>query len=80
MFAAATDVVITGIKACFGWFSQIMDAMPGAWSTIFTLFTIFVICRFLLGPVLGAAFSGSSDRAKIKAMKHQNKLKDAARK
>lgn len=63
MFSTAVDICVTGINACFSWFAQIMDVMPGAWSTIFTLFTIIVICRFLLGPLVGVTFDAGSDRA-----------------
>lgn len=64
MFVDALDIVITGVTACFGWFDQLISHFSGAWSTLFTLFVIFVIVRFLLGPALGVSFGVGSDHVK----------------
>lgn len=65
MWNTILDMLTTGVTSAFNWFGRILDAAPGAWSTILTLFTILVICRFLLAPVLGVTFGGAgSDRAK----------------
>ncbi len=65
MWNDAVSLVTSAVVSAFGWFQQILDAAPGAWDTIFTVFVIFMICRFLLSPVLGVAFGGrGSDRAK----------------
>ena len=65
MWNTVVNMITTGVTSAFSWFGKILDAVPGAWSTILTLFTILVICRFLLAPVLGVAFGGAgSDRAK----------------
>lgn len=79
MWNAVLNLLAAGFNACFSWFDTLMKAIPGAWDTIFTLIVIFILCRFLLGPVLGVAFSGSSDKAKIKQMQHENKLKEKAK-
>lgn len=79
MWNSVVNIVVTSVTAAFNWFGQIMDAIPGAWDTIFTIIVILILSRFLLGPILGAAFSGSSDQAQIRKMKHQNKLKEAAK-
>lgn len=80
MWNYTVELCSHAVISAFGWFQQILDAAPGAWNAIFTMFAIFVVSRFLLGPVLGASFSGQSDRATIKAMKHQNKLREASKK
>ena len=65
MWNFAVEIVTSSVASAFGWFQQILDAAPGAWDTIFTVFVILVISRFLLAPVLGVAFGGrGSDRAK----------------
>lgn len=65
MWSFAVDVITRSVASAFGWFQQILDAAPGAWDAIFTVFVIFVICRFLLGPLLGVSFIGpGSDTAK----------------
>lgn len=79
MWDSVVNIVVSGVLAGFDWFSQLMDAVPGAWGTVFTIFVILAVSRFLLGPILGVAFSGSSDRAKIKAMKHKNALRNKAK-
>lgn len=79
MWNSVVNIVVTSVGAAFNWYGQIMDAVPGAWDTIFTIIVILILSRFLLGPILGAAFSGSSDQAQIRRMKHQNKLRSAAK-
>ena len=79
MWNSIVSYITSSVGAAFNWFSQLMGAVPGAWDTVFTIFVILAISRFLLGPLLGVAFSGSSDRAKIKAMKHQNTLRNKAK-
>ena len=79
MFADALGIVITGVTACFGWFDQLISYFSGAWSTLFTLFVIFVIVRFLLGPALGVTFSGSSDKAKVARYRKEQQLRNKAK-
>ena len=69
MWSTILDFFSSAINAAFSWFGQIMDAVPGAWSTVFNLIVIMILSRFLLGPLLGALFnpsSGSSDTSKRK--------------
>lgn len=67
MWNDAVNLVVYAVVSAFGWFQQILDAVPGAWDAIFTIFSIFVVSRFLLAPVLGVAFGGlGSDRVKKK--------------
>lgn len=58
------NLITTAVTSAFAWFQSILNAAPGAWNAIFTLFVILVICRFLLAPVLGVTFGGrGSDKA-----------------
>ncbi len=66
MWQNVLDLVYSAVVSAFGWFQQILDAAPGAWNTIFTIFVIFALSRFLLGPLLGVTFSGQSDQAQVK--------------
>ena len=64
MFSDIVAFLNSAVQACFDWYTGILDKFPGAWTTILTIFTIFVIARYLLGPVLGATFGGFSDKAR----------------
>ena len=65
MWNFVVELVTGAVTSAFGWFQQILDAAPGTWDTIFTIFVILAISRFLLAPVLGVVFGGrGSDRAK----------------
>lgn len=79
MWQTVLDLIYNAVLSAFGWFQQILDAAPGAWSSIFTLFVILVLSRFLLGPLLGVAFSGQSDQAKMKSIAKQQRLTHAAK-
>ena len=79
MWQTVLDLIYNAVVSSFGWFQQILDAAPGAWSSFFTLFVILVLSRFLLGPLLGVAFSGQSDQAKMKSMAKQQRLSRAAK-
>lgn len=61
MWENILNILIAAINACFGWFDRLMQAIPGAWDTIFTLITIIVISRFLLAPLVGWTFTVGSD-------------------
>ena len=63
MWNFAVDIVVSAVSSVFSWFGQIMDAIPGAWDTIFTIIVILIISRFLLSPVLDFALHGGSDEA-----------------
>lgn len=79
MWQNVLDLVYSAVVSAFGWFQQILDAAPGALNTIFTIFVIFALSRFLLGPLLGVTFSGQSDQAKIKGIAKQQRLNAAAK-
>lgn len=68
MWYDVLDMIATAVTSAFGWFGDILEATPGAWDTIFTLFVILVLSRYLLGPILGAMFRGGvgSDTARKK--------------
>lgn len=63
MWQFVLNLITSSVTAAFSWFGSILDAAPGAWDSIFTVFVILAISRFLLGPVLGVAFSVGSDKA-----------------
>lgn len=79
MWNSVVNLLVSAITSCFSWFDSLMQAIPGAWNTVFTLIVIFILSRFLLGPILGVAFSGSSDKARIKQMRHENHLREKAK-
>ena len=64
MWNWAVNLIATGVTSAFGWLGSIFDAAPGAWSSLLTIFVILAVSRYLLGPILGMAFSGASDRAR----------------
>lgn len=62
MFSSIVNVVVSGIAACFSWFDALFAAMPGALEFILAFFAIFIINRFILGPIVGATVrAGASD-------------------
>lgn len=69
MWSSVLNIIISAINACFSWFDRLMQALPGAWDTIFTLITIIVISRFLLKPLVGWTFSVGSDKVSKKLSK-----------
>ncbi len=73
------DYLIKDIWKIFGgpyyWLDKFFEAIPGAWETYLTMFTMFSITRFLMGAIMGSAFgagvfklvrSRGSDRARRK--------------
>lgn len=79
MWDSAVSVVVRGVTACFEWMGQLFDAVPGSWGSVFTVIVILMLSRFLLGPILGASFSGSSDKVKVARYRKEAKLRDKAR-
>lgn len=78
MWNKVVQIIVSSVNGCFSWFDRLMNAIPGAWGSVFTIIVILILARFLLGPILGVTFSGSSDKAKISAMKKQNRLRNKA--
>lgn len=64
MWTSIIEYLSTAINAVISWTTTLFNSIPGSWDSIFTLFVIVIICRYLLGPVLGVAFNAGSDRAK----------------
>ena len=64
MWNSAVKIVTDAVTACFGWFGDLLDAIPGSWDSIFTLIVIILISRSLLAPVLGFSFGVGSDTVK----------------
>lgn len=79
MWNSVVQIIVSSVTSCFSWFDRLISAIPGSWNTIFTIIVILILARFLLGPVLGVAFSGGSDKAKVSAMRKENKLRAKAR-
>lgn len=67
MWNAIVNMILTACNAVWSWTEQLFDAIPGSWDTVFTVILIYIISRYLLGPLLGVAFRGGSDRASAKA-------------
>lgn len=61
MWTTIIDYLTTAINAVLSWTTTLFNSVPGAWDSIFTLFVIVIICRFLLGPVLGFSIGVGSD-------------------
>ena len=76
MFSTIVDVVVSGIAACFSWFDSIFAAMPGSLEFILAFFAIFIINRFVLGPIVGAAVSGGASDMVRKAKSDIAKKKE----
>lgn len=71
MWDLVIDLLINSVSSAFEWFNKILASATGAWDTIFTLFVIVILSRFMLGPLLGVAFGGRSDKAKKSGDKHE---------
>ena len=57
MFDQVISFLMSGIIALFNWFTLILNAIPGSMKYILTFFTLFLITRFILGPVIGSFLS-----------------------
>ena len=66
MWNTIVEYLIFLFSSVLSWLTSIFNAIPGSWDTLFTIFVIFMIARYLLGPILGVAFSAGSDKAQKK--------------
>lgn len=49
------SILNSGISAVFGWFTDITDAIPGIIGTFLAFFTMFIIYRTLIKPLIGSS-------------------------
>lgn len=61
MWDFVIGLLVDSVMAAYSWFTDILNSAPGAWDSIFTMFVILVVCRFLLGPLTGSNIVGGSD-------------------
>lgn len=75
MWESVLNIIIQMLNSCFSWMISVYNAMPGAWDTVFTMFVLIMISKFLLGPIGGFAFNAGSDVAGAinKARSNRNK-------
>lgn len=65
MWTSVVQIIVDSVSQAFDWFNSLILSIPGAWDTVFTIIVILLLSRFLLGPLLGAAFRvGQSDSAR----------------
>lgn len=85
LWSQVVNIVFTAVSSVFGWFSDIIDAIPGSWTTILSFFAMLSITRFLLGSVAGTVFGtgafgflsrGGSDHARRSASRSKNSNDD----
>lgn len=69
MWEFALNLITTSLASAFSWFGSILDSAPGAWDSIFTIFVIFAISRYLLAPILGLTLGGVGRSDKVKGDK-----------
>lgn len=63
MLTQVFQILATGIDAVFGWFQDVTDAIPGIIGTFLAFFTMFVIYRTLISPLIGrSGISHHEDR------------------
>ena len=55
MVTQVFNILATGINAVFSWFSSITDSLPGIIGTFLAFFTMFVIYRSLIKPLIGSS-------------------------
>lgn len=55
MMTQVFSFLATGINAVFSWFTSLTDAMPGIIGAFLAFFTMFVIYRALIKPLIGSA-------------------------
>ena len=66
MMSTIIGYMITCINAVFGWFDQLMDSLPGAFSFILAMIGAFTVFRLLIRPIMGAHIGGAgSDVARV---------------
>lgn len=61
VFIESFRVVMQGVNAVWGWFDQLMDALPGAFDFIVIGIFLFLLFRILMGRLV--SFQSSSDTA-----------------
>ena len=76
MWSFVVDSLVSLFSSIFSWVASIFNAIPGSWDTLFTLFVIFMIARFLLGPIIGVTFTAGSDIAAEKTKDYLNTRKE----
>lgn len=54
---AVFSMFTNAITGVVGWFSSIINAIPGASSVILASFMLYLLVRVLLGPLIGSAGS-----------------------
>lgn len=65
MFDSVFNAIQTAISRSWVWFDQLFNALPGSWSFVFAVISVFLITKFLLIPIIGMSFrSGVSDRVR----------------
>lgn len=64
MWETIITLLYNAVSSVFGWFTTILNSIPGSWDSYFTVFIIYISVRFLLKPFLGFQFSAGSDKAK----------------
>lgn len=79
MWNSAVNLIVEAVVSCFNWLEEFLSAIPGSWDTLFTIIVLFILSRFLLGPLLGAAFCSGSDQAKIARYRKENRLRNKAK-
>lgn len=73
MIAQILGYLGEGIRACLGWFSNIIDA-AGTYGLIIGVFTMIVMFRVLIYPLIGKGYIfGQSDKvaSKLKSYKDE---------
>lgn len=65
MIDQIVDFLTSAVSAGVNLSGQLFNA-TGTWPLVFAGFSIIMISRFILGPILGFTFSGSSDLASSK--------------
>lgn len=72
MLDSVINMFMTGVSSAFSWFTDILSAIPGSMKFILTFFTMYLICRFVLGPVIGNFFAFSTSDT-VKKETHDTK-------
>lgn len=72
---AVFTMFTNAISGVVGWFSSIINAIPGASAVILASFMMYLLVRVLLGPLIGTAGSDLASSNK-KFSKRNNKNKE----
>lgn len=66
MWNSVFSGVSSAVVSAWQWFDTLFDSIAGSWPFVEVTIVIFLISRFVLGPLIGFNGAGKSDSVKAK--------------